>query len=83
MADFSELVLGASLDPANIGQVNDEYDGIVDIDDAFTLRTGLISSGLGSFNLELVLGTVPEPATWLMAVMSGALALSRRRAGGR
>jgi hypothetical protein len=56
------------------------YDGIVDIDDAFALRTGLIASGAGSFDLSLVLGgAVPEPATWLLAAVSSALATGRRR----
>lgn len=57
------------------------YDGIVDIDDAFALRTGLINSGGGSFDLSLVLGTsVPEPEAWLLALLSGAPVMGRRRA---
>jgi hypothetical protein len=52
-------------------------DGIVDLKDAFTVRQGLIASGLGS--LDLAQFAIPEPATGMLAAMFGVVGLGLRR----
>ncbi|MGI9427478.1 MAG: LamG domain-containing protein [Bythopirellula sp.] len=55
------------------------FDGIVDIDDAFALRTGLIASGLGTLDFDLLVANVPEPTTGVMTLLGVVLAMGRRR----
>jgi hypothetical protein len=59
------------------------FDGIVDLKDAFEVRSGLIASGLGTLDFSLLVGSVPEPtsATLLIATLIMA-SLKRRRHGG-
>ena len=53
------------------------YDGIVDLKDAYILRQGLIAAGGAGFDFSLLDGGVPEPSTallWRWASVSSALA---------
>ncbi|QDS98816.1 dockerin type I domain-containing protein [Adhaeretor mobilis] len=54
------------------------FDGAVDLNDAFLLRDGLAASGLGALNFGL-LQAVPEPAAATLAAIAMLLGLSVRR----
>lgn len=55
------------------------FDGAVDLQDAYLVRSGLMSSGLGTLDFSL-LTSVPEPATTTMVLtMLVAMGLARRR----
>ena len=55
-----------------------DFDGVVDLDDAFTLHAGLLAAGAGAGLDFSALGIgVPEPASWLLAAV-GLAALAGR-----
>lgn len=53
------------------------FDGIVDLKDAFILRDGLIASGLGALDFSLL--SVPEPSTIAMVLVCLGILGQRRR----
>ncbi len=53
-------------------------DGKVQLDDAFLLHGALVTAGLAGLDFSLLTTSVPEPASWMLAV-SGVLALTGRR----
>ena len=55
-----------------------DFDGVVDLDDAFVLRSGLLTSGLGTLDFSLLTGAViPEPSTSILAFLGMLGLLSR------
>jgi hypothetical protein len=57
------------------------FDGIVDLQDAYVLRTGLKASGLGTLDFRLLVGSIPEPATagFALSFLATACLMRRRR----
>ena len=49
------------------------FDGIVNLQDAFQVRNGLIASGLGTLNFDLLVASVPEPTTTALVLMAFAM----------
>jgi hypothetical protein len=55
------------------------YDGIVDLDDAYLLNQRLIANGAGALDFSIFGAQVPEPGTWLVLALGGAAVAARRR----
>ena len=60
--------------------IHQPHGGVVDLDDAFALRNGLLTSGLGALDFALLSRGVPEPSTAVLALAALACLGATRRA---
>ncbi|MCA9241892.1 MAG: hypothetical protein KDA37_16895, partial [Planctomycetales bacterium] len=76
-----QVIDGVRIGDWNSRQEGDlNYDGIVDLRDAFILHEGLVAAGLGGFDFSLLSGApAPEPCTAALAVFTLMAAGSLRR----